>query len=174
MVGDELNTKEYLMWKALSLKDIEEHLPFLRDVCYRVEAKIILELGTRFGNSTLAFLQAAQVLGAKVISIDIEDCSKAGFGYPNWEYHQMNDLDFEINEDIDVLFIDTSHTFGQTLAELDKFAPKVKNGGVILLHDTIATPDVYAAIKYYLSHNPQYKFEHRTNCCGLGVLWKQV
>lgn len=152
--------------------DIVEHLPFLTKVCLDLEAKTILELGVRDGNSTRAFLDAAKILNAKVISVDIEDCSKL-FNDGNWEFYQMNDLDYVLSEEIDVLFIDTSHTFGQTLAELEKFAPMVKNYGVIILHDTVSCPDVYAAVKLFLMCHDEYVLEHRINCNGLGILWKR-
>jgi cephalosporin hydroxylase len=42
----------------------------------------------------------------------------------------------------DVLFIDTSHAYDHTLAELRKFVPLVAPGGTVLLHDTrLQAPD---------------------------------
>jgi cephalosporin hydroxylase len=35
-----------------------------------------------------------------------------------------------------VLFIDTSHCYQHTLDELTVYGPRVRHGGVILLHDT--------------------------------------
>jgi cephalosporin hydroxylase len=38
--------------------------------------------------------------------------------------------------EVDVLFIDTSHEYGHTLAELRAYMPRVTPGGVALFHDT--------------------------------------
>lgn len=158
-----------------NIVDIRDHLDFLTRVCLITEAEIILELGTRTGHSTRAFLKAANILNAKVISVDIEDCRPYVKPHPCWEFHQMNDLDFEIDKPIDVLFIDTSHKYKHTLKELEKFAPKVRRNGVILLHDTISCPEVYKALsKFMADNNGKYDFEHHEFCNGLGILWKLV
>jgi len=158
-----------------NIVDIVDHLDFLTRVCLLVEAEVILELGTRTGHSTRAFLKAAEILNAKVISVDIDDCTP--FVKPNkhWTFHQMNDLDFEIDTPVDVLFIDTSHKYNHTLRELEKFAPKVRQNGVILLHDTISCTDVYKALSKFVQNNPnKYDFDHHEFCNGLGILWKRV
>ncbi len=154
--------------------DIIEHLPFLTRVCLDIGAEVILELGVMSGCSTKAFLLAAQPLNAKVISVDIEQsCGKISKS-PYWEFHCIDDLKFEIKGPIDVLFIDTSHTYDHTLAELRRFAPKVIAGGVVILHDTISCPPVLRAIESYLHANPAtYTFTNRTNNNGLGILWKK-
>jgi hypothetical protein len=38
--------------------------------------------------------------------------------------------------EVDVLFIDSSHTYAQTRQELEKYVPRVRPGGMVLLHDT--------------------------------------
>lgn len=50
----------------------------------------------------------------------------------------MNDLNFVDTYEgkIDVLFIDTSHTFGHTTCELKKFLPKMNKEGIVIMHDT--------------------------------------
>ena len=40
----------------------------------------------------------------------------------------------------DVVFMDTSHTFEQQLAELRAYVPRVKPGGTVLVHDTQCVP----------------------------------
>lgn len=151
----------------------EENLDyaFLKELCWKLRPKIILEFGVMGAGSTKAFLEVAEKIGARVISIDVDNYERA-CDSPNWEFHQMNDLDFEIDEPIDILFIDTSHTYEQTLAELKKFAPKVKKTGVILLHDTVHSQPVLEAIVDYLKEFPnKYVFENRPSCNGLGILW---
>jgi hypothetical protein len=54
-----------------------------------------------------------------------------------WTFVQADDLKV-VDEapTCDVLFIDTTHGYQQTWNELLNYAPKVRTGGVILLHDT--------------------------------------
>ena len=149
--------------------DIQEHLDFLTRICLDLEVERVLELGVRTGNSTRAFLRAIPILNAKLISVDIEDCSKVA-NSDHWEFHQMNSLEYELKEPVDILFIDTSHTYTQTSKELVRFAPMTKKA--IILHDTISCPPVLNAIKEFL-RNPdkEYEFENKENNNGLGVLW---
>ena len=151
--------------------DIAGHFRFLKKICLEKNAKIILELGVREGESTKKFLEICDILNAKLISIDTGDCSAVS-NNPRWKFLQMNDLDYEVKEPIDILFIDTEHTYKQTLLELKKFIPHVKSGGVILLHDTISCPGVLEAIKKYLKSHKNLKFKNRKNSNGLGVIWK--
>jgi len=149
--------------------DIYEHLQTLYD--YALKAQIILELGVREGESTKAFLEACKTTGGKVISIDIQDCHTVSEDL-NWQFIQSDDLDIGWDKDIDLLFIDTSHDYGQTLAELEKFIPFVKRGGVILMHDT-DNKEVRQAIGDYLKDKLEnYRIEIRDNCYGLGILTK--
>ncbi len=42
----------------------------------------------------------------------------------------------QLPEDVDVVFIDTVHTYTHTLAELMAYSERVRPGGVIVCHDT--------------------------------------
>ncbi len=171
--------------------DIKGHLEYLYNTVIQLSAQVILELGVRSGESTKAFLEACKETGGKLISIDIVDCSQVSAD-KHWQFIQSDDLDIPWDKDIDILFIDTSHTYEQTLAELKKFAPYVKKGGKIILHDTVVYPDVLKALEDYcgvdqwrgrLAHNqeserapgvriPAPLFENFNNDNGLGVLTK--
>lgn len=156
-----------------NIDDIIEHLPTIQKVCFQVEAQTILELGVRDGNSTRALLEAARVLDAQVISIDIEDCSWVAKD-SRWTFHQMDDMKFKIDFPVDVLFIDTSHTYDQTIRELNKFTRWITPNGVVMLHDTISCPPVLDAINDFLNEDYQWRFEHHKNNNGLGILWKHL
>lgn len=121
--------------------DIQDHLPFLYDTVRSYEAPVVVELGTRSGESTCAFLAALEALGAgHLYSVDLTEPQVPAewLTSPLWSFHQGNDLDLQavLPDVIDVLFIDTSHTYEQTLAELRAFEPRVAPGGVVLCHDT--------------------------------------
>jgi cephalosporin hydroxylase len=92
--------------------------------------------------STAAFLAGAEKVDGHVWSVDI-----APPGVPpwwaetgRWTLTVGDDIDPAVADaqpvEVDVLFIDTSHTFDQTLAELRLYVPRVRAGGRVLLHDT--------------------------------------
>jgi predicted O-methyltransferase YrrM len=122
--------------------DIVGHLPYLHARAACGDARV-LELGVRSGESTCAFLAATEAHGGHVWSIDINQPSvpPEWFDLPNWTFLLGDDMNDRIERnvvwtDIDVLFIDTSHRYQHTFDELTLYGPRVKSGGVILLHDT--------------------------------------
>lgn len=167
--------------------DIHAHMQRLHD-----EASIpgvqVIELGVRSGNSTAAFLTAAEEHDGHVWSVDIApphtptEWRHTG----RWTVIVNDDLVIvdELPNQVDVVFIDTSHTYDQTLAELHAYAPKVRPGGVILLHDTeLEHPEAsppsdppfpvrsaidawWAEIGHLVADPPEYV----TGCYGLGVI----
>lgn len=126
--------------------DIQEYLPFLYETARSYDQVRVLELGSRKGNSTLAFLAAAEETGGHVWSGDIDDVRlfPDGIGpfarHPRWTFVRGDDMDVTVQSLLparcDVLFIDTSHEYEHTLAELRAYMPRVAEGGVALFHDT--------------------------------------
>jgi len=107
----------------------------------------VLELGTRWGNSTLAFLAAAMERGGHVWSGDVSPVllvDRKGMGpwkdVTGWTFIEGNDMDPAVQEqfpaEVDVLFVDTSHKYEHTLAELRAYMPRVVPGGTAFFHDT--------------------------------------
>ena len=123
--------------------DINEHLPTLYR--YAKECTTILELGVRNVVSTWALLRG--ILHNHRVSIprllivnDIEPC-KIGEAQkavqhlpvtirPIW----MDDLKMPMDFQVDLIFIDTWHVYGQLKRELEKFAPQARK--YIIMHDT--------------------------------------
>lgn len=158
--------------------DIHEHLQTLHMLTVELNLKNILELGTRTGESTIALLLAAKELDGRVTSVDIDSCEDAKEKVkkfelePYWKFIQTDDLTLKWDQQIDHLFIDTSHTYEHTLLEFKKFEPFVRKGGLITLHDIITCPPVLDAINDYISQRNDirfYKFFHNN---GLGILRK--
>lgn len=94
--------------------DISDHLPRLYELACRPHVKVI-ELGVRRGDSTSAFLAAAQEYGGEVWSVDItppvvpSDWENLPFWYPI----VGDDLEVaeQLPDQVDIVFIDTSHTY---------------------------------------------------------------
>ena len=94
--------------------------------------------------------------------VDIDNYENK-FSSKKWKFIQGDDLKINWESTIDHLFIDTSHTYEQTLAELKKFGSLVRPGGIISLHDIISHKQVFDAIKEYLETRKDlrfYKFFH--------------
>lgn len=126
--------------------DIQEYLPFLYDTAKSYDQVRVLELGSRKGNSTLAFLAAAEEAGGHVWSADIANVILDPEGLQPWSRHERwtftcgDDMDPAVQAVLpavaDVFFLDTSHEYEHTLAELRAYMPRVAPGGVALFHDT--------------------------------------
>jgi cephalosporin hydroxylase len=122
--------------------DIQDHLPTLYETVLRYPSARVLELGTRDGVSTAAFLAAAEQVDGHVWSVDIVPPGVPPWWAETgrWMLTVGDDVDPAVAAaqpaEVDVLFIDTSHTFDQTVAELRLYVPRVVAGGTVLLHDT--------------------------------------
>ena len=126
--------------------DINEHLEriFLETLLLR--PSLIVELGVRCGVSTSVFERAAGIFGARIISVDLTDCSTIS-QYAFWEFVQSDDIEFagrfsefcrgkRITPLIDLLFIDTSHYYEHTVQEIKAWLPFVSARGKVIFHDT--------------------------------------
>jgi len=175
-----ISRKDVVEWAKVKT-DIADQLIRLYELTVNIacKEKVVVELGTRKGNSTRALLAAVNDSGGHLYSVDIDNCRLAVNslrGQPNWTFTKANDLKLvkQWSRPIDHLFIDTSHTFDHTLAELREWGEWVKPYGVISLHDIYALKyhDVLPAIKKYLSENPSFQFTEYSGSNGLGVIRK--
>lgn len=165
--------------------DIVDHLPRLHAEASVPGVKVI-ELGVRSGNSTAAFLTAAEEQDGHVWSVDISwaPLPQPWYESGRWTYTLGDDTGTEVldvlPDGVDVVFIDTSHHYRHTLTELELYVPKVKPGGVVLLHDTeLDTPadtpkddplfPVAEAVRRYTGLHG-LTVEWVTGCYGLAVI----
>ena len=130
---------EYRTRASEGHSDIRDQLPVL--YAWARHAATVIELGVRAGNSTAAFLAALEGRG-ELWSVDINplDVPDLLLHCPSWHWLTADDRDPAAvawcPDQADVLFIDTSHDQAHTLTELKLYVPKVRPGGVVLLHDT--------------------------------------
>lgn len=118
--------------------DIYMHLPRLVELVEQTNAAHVIELGVRAGNSTVAFLYGLERTGGTLTSVDVSEAPDIGT-WAHWRFIHGDDLDDRVLEQLDeadILFIDTTHTYDQTLAELCAYHRLVRKGGLIVLHDT--------------------------------------
>jgi hypothetical protein len=132
---------------------INEHLETLFVESLSLKPRLIVELGVAHGESTRALAQVAQLCGATLVSVDLNDCSRA-LDWEEWNFIQKDDLEFawefeawcrerQINPVIDVLFIDTSHYFDHTLKEIRAYFPFLADHAKVFFHDTNLDTYIY-------------------------------
>jgi cephalosporin hydroxylase len=146
----------------------------------------IIELGVRTGVSSALWLAAIERSGGGLLwSVDVEEPHggyvSAIIGHPNWELHVSDDLAIaDQAPEADILFIDTSHSYAHTLAELVAYVPKLQPEGIVLLHDSnvehASAEDegnpwpVMRAIDTYISEFPEWSVDHTTDRYGLALM----
>lgn len=193
---DEMYRERCSVWS-----DIVEHLPVLHDTVVDSGAQTVVELGVRTGNSTAALLAGVVETGGHLWSVDIRLMPQANF-HPlkraagsSWSFIIGDDLAVAdqvghqvdittvgevepsyVPGGIDVLFIDSSHHYDNTLAELRLYGPR---STTILLHDTeLEHPDgapaepafpVKTAVEEWCAETGR-PWRNLTNCYGLGII----
>jgi len=152
--------------------NIHEYLPRLEE-----SAKgNVLEMGSRDGVSTDAFLRGVEKRGGFVWSVDCDEAWKdAWTGHPQWKFVHAFSTEQEkiyaagVPKELDVVFLDTEHSYELTQKELILWAPKLKSDGVLMIHDTKEFPELRrAAEEYAKEHGMQTEFLEEAT--GLGIL----
>lgn len=177
--------------------DINEHLPTFVQAVEDLEATRVIELGVRYGVSTIAWLYALEGRGhlwacdcsfpVPAPGSDVNNLDPQGpLGVrPHWNFilgdcHEQATVDL-LPDEVDILFIDTNHTYEGTLLELGLYLSKVRSGGRIYLHDTAiettgnaTTPQprypVKTAVKEFCVEN-NLAWDSVDNCSGLGTIY---
>lgn len=175
-----MNLTEHYEALCRTPSDIYLHLPRLHALVLELGAGHVIELGTRSGVSTVAFLDALEHTGGRLTSIDLDP--PPALESERWTFIRGDDLDPRIVADLDpadIVFIDTSHLYEHTIAELNVYRWLVRPGGRIVCHDTqlehpIGAPSrprfpVRTAIEEFVAAEQLEWFEH-TDCFGLGVI----
>ena len=166
---------------CLTPSDIVDHLPRFVAMVLDTNAQHVIELGTRTGVSTVAWLHGLEQTGGHLTSVDIDPAPAIG-EHAQWTFIQGDDCDpavFGTLRPADIVFIDTSHLYDHTLKELHLYRWLVKPGGFLVLHDTmlehpIGAPmkprfPVRTAIEEFCETQKVEWVEHRDSW-GLGVI----
>lgn len=185
MIWEEYIRREYEKSLYAERSDIKEHLPILASLA--LECDSVTEMGSRFGDSTRAFLTTP----AKFTAYDLELVDsvnelflKAKEAGKDVAYIKADTRDLEI-EETDMLFIDTWHSGDQLRQELKLHGNKARK--YLAFHDTqtyglmdeswdkqrkiYPGEGLLPAIIDFLIKNPHWRFKmHRTNNNGLTVL----
>ncbi len=177
-----MNMKHTLQ-HAVTITDIHQHLAMLYALVVSLKAKVVIELGVRGGESTVALLEGVGATEGRLISVDLNPCESTRRIVQDynlserWTFTQSDDLEFGRNWDrsqfVDLVFIDTSHLYEHTKKEIEVFEPLVRPGGILAFHDTVTFQSgVLAPIEEFLREHPMHRFFNYQNCNGLGIIVK--
>lgn len=142
-----INKYNYL---SSTQSDINEHLPTLCK--YASECESIVELGVRGCVSSWAFVKGLMENNKSKKQILLNDISECNIHEllnttKNMDiavnYKWISDLELNLEENVDMTFIDTWHIYGQLKRELAKFS-KVTNK-YIIMHDT-TVDEIYGEV----------------------------
>jgi hypothetical protein len=170
------------------------HLPFAHDLLLGSRPSLLVELGTHLGESYFGFCQtiAENHLDCTAYAVDSwEGEPHAGFydhtvyeevdaynkaNYASFSYLLKMFFDDALknfsDESVDLLHIDGLHTFEAVSHDFHSWLPKVKPGGIVLLHDVEARHQDFGVWKLWEQLQLQgetFEFKHSW---GLGVFRK--
>lgn len=163
-----------------------EYLDVLFWLCVKSGAKRIIEIGA--GHTTIPLLLAARRNKGRVFSTDIGAIDNTvknvwKFPYSNediWDYKFSIDS-IEMGrlwdrEQIDFIYLDTTHDYKRTKEEINVWIPHLKVGGWMVFHDVQScVTGVFKAISEFLmeDRNAVYYEYHQYNVsAGFGILIK--
>lgn len=142
------------IYGASSSSDIFEHLHLLNFLVRLKKPEVLVELGTRGGESTRVFINALREVGGIGYSVDLMPAPKFVVENEAWNHFVQDDISIgEListkrswpNGDafigIDFLFLDTSHEYEHTVAEIDTWWPLLNKGALLVFHDTNLSED---------------------------------
>jgi hypothetical protein len=121
--------------------DINEHLPTLYE--YATKCESIIELGFRRCVSTWSLIYGLLNNNSDKKSILVNDITECNIDELldgtkdlniDVRYEWINDLELNIDNNVDLTFIDTWHVYGQLKRELNKFSAITNK--YIIMHDT--------------------------------------
>jgi hypothetical protein len=170
------------------------HIPFAFFLVKHQKPSTIVELGTHTGNSYFAFCQAVKYLkmDSQCFAVDTWKGDEHVGYYDNsiyedvLKYNESNYSSFSTlirktfddslnqfeNESIDLLHIDGLHTYEAVKHDFLSWLPKVKEQGIILLHDTEVYNSNFGVWRFWNEISLEYPSFNFVHSNGLGVICK--
>ncbi len=140
---------------ARATNDIRHHLWALYFLSRTLPATTVVELGVRSGDSTRAFLAAAEDIGTNTMgekafvysfdqagdAYDVKSVTES-YGIPHfgdrWTCKKSHSILAAMGFgewSVDLVFVDTDHSFDLTQNEIKAWHTKVRPGGIMAFHD---------------------------------------
>jgi len=168
------------------------HLPFAYDLVAFLRPARFVELGTHFGESYFGFCQAVleNSVPCRCFAVDTwKGDQHSGFygeevfdevdAYNRAYYSSFSTLlrcTFDealagfAEPSIDLLHIDGLHTYEAISHEFHGWLPKVRPGGIILLHDIVGRGNDFGVWKFWEEISARFESFEFHHSSGLGVL----
>lgn len=148
LLGQVINTT------LLGGKDSDQHLTTLFSLVIQTKAKSILELGVRYGDTTLPLTLGTYLVAGTVDAVDIlpTEYQCPEILKPHWNFIQSDAIEFLENNTkyYDLIYIDDWHSYSHVKKELELIDKFADNKTLILLHDLMgcwSNPNYFYPIK---------------------------
>lgn len=185
---------ESMFWQPVDVRSSSwtGHVPFAFWVVDALRPKSLVELGTWYGMSYLAFCQAIDRLGldASAMAVDTwQGDHQAGRmaadalaslreahdpKYSRFSTLMRATFDEALQRvgdgSVDLLHIDGLHTYEAVRHDFETWLPKMSTRGVVLFHDTQEVRDDFGVYKLWAELEARYPHFEFTHEHGLGVL----
>lgn len=153
---------------------------FLRLIAKEINSGLSVELGLCGGGGSLHMaMDSTMVVGVDIALDYQENIRWIRRNYPNFKFLQGDSVQvapiiFGNYGEIDLLFIDTTHTYEQTLAEYFAYERYLSNNAIICLDD-LFRPGMDLAWEEMPETKVRFDFLHPSQSPtdgGFGVIWK--
>lgn len=167
------------------------HKAFTKWLCREREPEVVVELGVDYGFSTFCFGNELTRLGKGTIyGIDwFKGDAQTGWrdteGFVLHHLERMNlgehtklvkstfdDALASWDKPIDVLHIDGLHTYEEAKHDLDGWRERVKDDGIIIMHDVCIFRDDFGVYRVFNEIGEEYHVGYFPHSAGLGVVTK--
>lgn len=148
-VGEDVRGFEHLFHvgplnRGLIRMDIDEAMLLYRSVA-ALHNPVGVEVGRNMGGST--FLLAQAVKNGKIHSIDIAPKDDVGLSHGLRHAGLLSKVELivgdanevEVGGTFDFAFIDGDHSYESAKKDMERWAPRVKIGGLVIFHDMAST-----------------------------------
>jgi len=179
-------------YRLTSASAWHEHIPFAMWLIDVLRPKIIVELGTQYGDSYCGFCQTVKELHLDTLCYAVDTWhgdAHAGFYGPEVLRHLRahhdplyasfsrliqstfdKALSHFADGTIDLLHIDGYHTYEVVKHDFESWLPKMSPSGIVLLHDANVRERDLGVWKFYDEISLQYPHFEFLHSQGLGVV----
>lgn len=121
--------------------DLGSNAIIFQEKISKIKDGIFVDLGVRYGTSSYIMLLNSDQNNNNVYGIDIHnDVDSNVINNPRYTFIQSDSIqagkEWDLNNKIDVLFVDTLHIKEHVLGELQVWYPHLKENALVVFHDT--------------------------------------
>lgn len=153
---------------------------FMHELVRLVKPACIVETGTRLGNSAAQMADACPE--STIVTFDVDPAAKEhvkNLGFPNVVAVIADSSSPAAVEAvrsrfdaIDLLFLDSEHSYTVVSSEYKTYAPLVRKGGILLFDDVSLNPDMRRFWSEVAEVKSELPFLHKTCNASFGVAVK--